>query len=236
MDFLKSLLENYNIPILSAFILGLMTAISPCPLATNITATAFISKNISSKRKVFLSGLLYSLGRGFSYTAIGLILYFGASKFHIARFFNQNGEKFLGPLLIIIGLIMFNIIKLNFLGKLNFKEKLSEKFKDKGLLGSFLIGVIFALAFCPYSGALFFGMLIPLTIASADGLYLPIIFALGTGLPVILFTYLLAFTAGKIGVLFNRITKIEKLMRTVAGVVFITTGLYYVFIFTGILE
>ncbi len=234
MDFLQSLLENYNIPILSAFVLGLMTAISPCPLATNITATAFISKNISSKRKVFLSGLLYSLGRGFSYTAIGLILYFGASKFHIARFFNQNGEKYLGPLLIIIGLIMLNVIKLNFLGKLNFQEKLSERFKDKGLLGSFLIGVVFALAFCPYSGALFFGMLIPMTIASADGLYLPIIFAFGTGLPVLLFTYLLAFTAGKIGVFYNRITKIEKVMRTVAGVVFILTGLYYIFIFTGI--
>ncbi|MUU76981.1 aromatic aminobenezylarsenical efflux permease ArsG family transporter [Winogradskyella endarachnes] len=236
MDFLQSLLENYNIPILSALILGLMTAISPCPLATNITATAFISKNISSKKKVFLSGLLYSLGRGFSYTTIGLILYFGASKFHIARFFNQNGEKYLGPLLIIIGLIMLNIIKLNFLGKSNFQEKLSEKFINKGLLGSFLIGVVFALAFCPYSGALFFGMLIPMTIASADGLYLPIVFAFGTGLPVILFTYLLAFTAGKVGVFYNRITKIEKIMRLVAGVVFIITGLYYVAIFTGIIK
>ena len=235
MDFLQSLLENYNLPILSAFILGLMTAISPCPLATNITATAFISKNIASKRKVFLSGLLYSLGRGFSYTAIGLILYFGASKFHIARFFNQNGEKYLGPLLIIIGLVMLNILKLNFLGKSNFQEKLSEKFKNKGVLGSFLIGVVFALAFCPYSGALFFGMLIPMTIASANGLYLPIVFAFGTGLPVILFTYLLAFTAGKISVFYNRITKIEKVMRTIAGVVFIITGLYYVSIFIGIL-
>ena len=236
MDFLQSLLETYNIPIVSALILGLMTAVSPCPLATNITATAFISKNISSKRKVFLSGLLYSLGRGFSYTVIGLILYFGASKFHIARFFNQNGEKFLGPLLILIGLIMLNIIKLNFLGKSSFQEKLSDKFKDKGLLGSFLIGVVFALAFCPYSGALFFGILIPMTIASADGLYLPIIFAFGTGLPVILFTYLLAFTAGKVGVFYNKITKIEKVMRTVAGVVFILTGLYYISIFVGIIN
>jgi cytochrome c-type biogenesis protein len=236
MDFLQSLLENYNIPILSAFVLGLMTAISPCPLATNITATAYISKNISNKRKVFLSGILYSLGRGFSYTAIGLILYFGASKFHIARFFNQHGEKYLGPLLIIIGLLMLNIIKLNFLGKSNFQEKLSEKFKDKGLIGSFLIGVVFALAFCPYSGALFFGMLIPMTITSADGLYLPIIFAFGTGLPVILFTYLLAFTAGKVGIFYNRITKIEKVMRIVAGVVFIIVGLYYISIFTGLFE
>jgi len=232
MDVLQSLLENYNIPILSAFVLGLMTSISPCPLATNITATAFISKNISSKKKVFLSGLLYSLGRGFSYTAIGLILYFGASKFHVARFFNQNGQKYLGPLLIIIGLIMLNVIKLKFLGNLNFQEKLSEKFKNKGLLGSFLIGVVFALAFCPYSGALFFGMLVPMTIASADGLYLPIVFAFGTGLPVILFTYLLAFTAGKVSVFYKRITKIEKVMRYIAAIVFIATGLYYIILFT----
>ena len=212
-----------------------MTA-SPCPLATNITATAYISKNISSKRKVLLSGLLYSLGRAFSYSTIGLILFFGANKFHIARFFNQNGEKYSGPLLIILGLITLNIIKLKFLGKSNFQEKLSERVKDKGLLGFFLIGVIFALAFCPYSGALFFGMLIPMTIASADGLYLPFVFALGTGLPVLLFTYLLAFTAGKVGIFYNRITKIEKVMRMVAGVVFIITGLYYVSIFTGILS
>jgi cytochrome c biogenesis protein CcdA len=232
MDYLKTLLEHTNLPFLSALLLGLMTAISPCPLATNITATAFISKNIASKKKVLLSGLLYSLGRAFSYTAIGLILYFGASKFHIARFFNQNGEKYLGPLLIIIGLIMLNIIKLNFLGKSGFSNKLSERFKTKGLLGSFLIGIIFALAFCPYSGALFFGMLIPLTISSADGLYLPIIFAFGTGIPVILFTYLLAFAATSIGPFYSRITKIEKVMRYVAGLVFIVTGLYYVVIFT----
>lgn len=236
MELLQSLIEAYNIPFVTAFVLGLMTAISPCPLATNITATAFISKNISSKRKVFLSGLLYSLGRAFSYTSIGLILYFGASKFHVARFFNQNGEKYLGPLLIIIGLIMLNVIKINFFGKTNFLEKLSEKFKDKGLLGSFLMGIVFALAFCPYSGALFFGMLIPMTISSADGLYLPVVFAIGTGLPVILFTYLLAFMASKVGVFYNRISKVEKVMRIIAGFVFIITGLYYVSIFMGILN
>lgn len=235
MEYLQSLLETYNIPIVSAFVLGLMTAISPCPLATNITATAYISKNISNKQMVFISGLLYSFGRAFSYTVIGIVLYFGASKFHIARFFNQNGEKYLGPLLIILGLIMLNIIRLNFLGQSNFTEKLSEKFKNKGLLGSFLIGAIFALAFCPYSGALYFGMLIPMTISSADGLYLPIVFALGTGLPVILFTYLLAFTAGSIGTFYTKITKLEKAMRSVAGVVFILTGLYYVSIFAGVL-
>ena len=236
MDSLQALLENNNLPVLSAFLLGLMTAISPCPLATNITATAYISKNISSKRKVFLSGVLYSLGRAFSYTSLGLILYFGASKFHVARFFNQYGEKFLGPLLIILGLIMLNIIQFKFFSKINFQDKFTEAFKDKGLFGSFLIGLIFALAFCPYSGALFFGMLIPMTISSANGLYLPVVFAIGTGLPVILFTYLLAFTASKVGVFYNRISKIEKVMRIIAGIVFIITGLYYVSIFMGSLN
>jgi len=236
MEFLQTLLENYNIPILSAFILGLMTSISPCPLATNITATAFISKNIASKRKVFLSGVIYSLGRAFSYTVIGLVLYFGASKFHVGRFFQQNGEKYLGPLLIIFGLIMLNILRLNFLGKFNFTEKLSEKFINKGLLGSFLIGVLIALAFCPYSGALYFGLLIPMTISSFDGLYLPVVFAIGTGIPVILFTYLLAFAASRISIFYNRIAQIEKWTRTIAGIVFVITGLYYIFIFAGILE
>jgi len=235
MDFLQSLLENNNIPILSAFVLGLMTAISPCPLATNITATAFISKNIASKRKVFLSGILYSLGRAFTYTTIGFILFFGASKFHVARFFNQNGEKYLGPVLIVIGLIMLNVIRLNFFNKMNFSDKLSEKFQNKGLLGSFLIGAVFALAFCPYSGALYFGMLIPMTISSINGLYLPLIFAFGTGLPVLLFTYLLAFTASSVGTFYTRITKIEKAMRYVAGVVFILTGSYYMLIFMEII-
>ena len=235
MDYLQSVLENSNLAFLSALVLGLMTSISPCPLATNITATAYISKNISSKKKVLLSGLLYSFGRAFSYTTIGIILYFGASKFHIARFFNQNGEKFLGPLLIIIGLIMLNIISLNFLRNFSFTNQLSEKVKIKGLLGSFLMGIVFALAFCPYSGALFFGMLIPLTITNADGLYLPIVFAFGTGLPVLLFTYLLAFAANNIGAFYSRITNIEKVMRTVAGFVFLLTGIYYILIFTEIL-
>ncbi len=236
MDYLQSLLDSYNIPVLSAFLLGLMTAISPCPLATNITATAFISKNIADKRKVFLSGVVYFLGRAFSYTTIGLILYMGASKFHVARFFNQNGEKFLGPLLIVLGLVMLGVIRLGFLGKSSFQERLSERFQDRGLLGAFLIGVIFALAFCPYSGALYFGVLIPMTLSSAKGLYLPIVFAFGTGLPVILFTYLLAFAVGKVGVFYHRIAQVEKAMRYVAGVVFLLAGLYYVAIFTGIIQ
>ena len=148
MEWLNELAQNKDVPLLAAFALGLLTAVSPCPLATNITATAYIAKTITSKKKVLLSGLLYTLGRMFTYTALGAVIYFGASKFHVAKFFQGNGEKYIGPVMIIIGLIMLNVIKLDFLSKGNLTERLSEKFKDKGMLGSFLLGIIFALAFC----------------------------------------------------------------------------------------
>lgn len=213
--------------------LGLLTAIAPCPLATNITATAYIAKTINSKKKVVLSGLFYTLGRMFSYTAIGAIIFFGASKFHVAKLFQGNGEKYIGFVLVILGLIMLNVIKLNFIKGGNFTNNLSEKFKDKGMLGSFLLGAIFALAFCPYSGALFFGMLMPLTIKS--GLHLPVIFSVGTGLPVILFAFVIAFSLEKLGKYFKVITQVEKVMRILAGITFILTGLFYINIYFKII-
>ena len=231
MEWLNELAQNREAPLLAAFALGLLTAIAPCPLATNITATAYIAKTITDKRKVLLSGLLYTLGRVFSYTLIGAIIYFGASKFQVAKLFQGNGEKYIGFVLIIIGLIMLDVIKLNFIKGGNFTDKLSEKFKTKGLLGSFLLGALFALAFCPYSGALFFGMLIPMTLSAEASLALPVLFSFGTGLPVILFAFVIAFSMEKLGTYFKAITKIEKVMRFVAGLVFILTGLYYINIY-----
>ncbi|MDP2176723.1 MAG: aromatic aminobenezylarsenical efflux permease ArsG family transporter [Bacteroidota bacterium] len=226
-EILYNWLHNSNVPFFSALLLGLLTAIAPCPLATNITATAYIAKTIESKKKVLLSGVLYTLGRMFSYALIASIIYFGASKFQVAKFLQGNGEKYLGFVLVLLGLIMLNVIKLNFItGSGSFTDKLSDKFKDKGLFGSFLMGALFAMAFCPYSGALFFGMLMPMTIQS--GLHLPIAYSLGTGLPVILFAFVIAFSIKKLGMYFNAITKVEKVMRIVAGVVFILTGLYYI--------
>jgi cytochrome c-type biogenesis protein len=235
MDWLIELAQNREAPLLAAFALGLLTAISPCPLATNITATAYIAKTITSKQKVLLSGSLYTLGRMFTYTALGAIIYFGASKFQVAKIFQGNGEKFIGPVMLIIGLIMLGIIKLNFLSKMNITERLSEKFKNKGLLGSFLLGVVFALAFCPYSGALFFAMLIPLTLSASSGLGLPVVFSIGTGLPVIFFAFVIAFSMEKLGMYFKIISKIEKVMRVLAGVTFILTGFYYLNIYLKII-
>lgn len=231
MDWINDLAQNKEAPMLAAFALGLLTAIAPCPLATNITATAYIAKTITDKKKVLLSGLLYTLGRVFTYTLIGAIIYFGASKFKVAKLFQGNGEKYIGFVLIIIGLIMLDVIKLNFIKGGNFTDKLSDKFKTKGLLGSFLLGALFALAFCPYSGALFFAMLIPMTLSASGGLALPVLFSVGTGLPVILFAFVIAFSMEKLGMYFKAVTKVEKVMRIMAGLVFILTGLYYINIY-----
>lgn len=226
MELLQQILDSTDLPLLSALILGLMTAISPCPLATNITAMAFISKDIENKRKVFFNGLIYTLGRSISYTAIGLIFYFGASKFVVAGFLQKYGERALGPILILIGLFMLDVIKIQFpgLNKLNEKMQQKEKF---GFWGTLLLGMVFALGFCPYSGVLYFGMLIPMTISSASGLYLPIIFAIGTGLPVIIFAWFIAFTVGGISSVYNKIKIFEKWFRRVVAVIFLLVGIYY---------
>jgi cytochrome c-type biogenesis protein len=235
MEWLNELAQNRDTPVLAAFALGLLTAIAPCPLATNVTATAYIAKTITDRRKVLLSGVLYTLGRVFSYTAIGALIYFGASKFQVAKLFQGHGEKYLGFVLVILGLIMLDVIKLGIGSGVSFTDRLSEKFKTKGLLGSFLLGALFALAFCPYSGALFFAMLIPMTLSASAGLALPVVFSIGTGLPVILFAFVIAFSMEKLGMYFKAVSRIEKIMRIVAGVVFILTGLYYINIFFGIL-
>ncbi len=231
MEYLQHLLESSTTPIWTAIVLGLMTAISPCPLATNITAIGFISKDIENKRRIFINGLLYTLGRAVSYTSLGIILYFGASKFHVAKFFQVYGERFLGPLLIAIGILMLDIITIKFPAF----NKLADRFSNKAKKGSswsvFLLGMLFALAFCPYSGVLYFGMLVPISIASLTGLYLPFIFAIATGLPVIIIAWLLAFSVSSIGGFYNKLKIFEKWFRFIIAVAFIIVGFYYSYIF-----
>jgi len=236
MDWLNDLAQNPETPLLGAFALGLLTAIAPCPLATNITATAYIAKHITDRKKVLLSGFLYTLGRMFSYTAIGAVIFFGASKFDVAKLFQGNGEKYIGFVMIFIGLVMLDVIKLNFIKTSGFSEKLTDRLKSMGSFGSFLLGALFALAFCPYSGALFFAMLIPMTLSADAGLALPVLFSFGTGLPVIMFAFVIAFSLEKLGKYFKAITKVEKVMRIVAGVVFLITGVYYINIYFNIIS
>ena len=229
MNFINTIIDQYNIPLLTAFLLGILTSISPCPLATNITAIAFISKEIKTLKHTLFNAFFYILGRGLTYTLLATLIYFGWSSFDVSNIFQGWGEKILGPILILISLIMFGVIKLN----LKVKNEKLEKFKlsltQKGYWGTFLLGVIFALAFCPYSGVLFFGVLIPFVLNSSEGLFLPPLFAIGTGLPVLLFSILLVFSMQKLGQAFKVAQKIEKGMRYLIASVFIIIGFYYIY-------
>jgi sulfite exporter TauE/SafE len=229
MEFLTSLLENSTFPLLTAFILGLMTAISPCPLATNITAVGFISKDIQNRNRVFINGLVYTLGRSLSYTLLALLLLYSADQFKISGFLQMYGEKIIGPLLILIGLFMLDVIRIKFPGL----TSLTGRFSKKGFAGYWdvlLLGIVFALAFCPYSGVLYFAMLIPLTISSSEGILLPVVFAIATGIPVILFAWLIAYTVSGVGSFYNKLKNFEIWFRRVIAVIFIGIGIYYVLI------
>lgn len=215
-------------PWLSALVLGLMTAISPCPLATNITAVGFIGKELENRNRVFINGLLYTLGRAISYTAIALVIYFGADQFKFSGFFQLYGEKVLGPLLIVIGLFMLDLIKIKFPGLSRLTSRMENK-SSFGYFDSILLGMIFALAFCPYSGVLYFGMLIPMTITSASGLWLPFVFAIATGIPVVIFSWILAFSVGSIGGIYNKVKNFESWFRKVVALLFVAVGIYYIF-------
>ncbi len=230
MIWLQTLLENSQYAFLTAFLLGLMTAISPCPLATNISAIGFISRDLGNRRRVFIKGLVYTLGRAVSYTGLGVILFLGASKMKVSLLFQGWGERLLGPVLILIGIFMLDFIRIRFPGFSGLTERMGEHSK-KSYWGTLLLGMVFALAFCPYSGVLYFGMLIPVSIASAGGLYLPVIFAIATGLPVIVFAWLLAFAVGNVGKLYDRIKIFELWFRRVVAVVFIVVGIYYILVF-----
>jgi cytochrome c-type biogenesis protein len=226
-DFLTGILESSKFPWVTAVILGLLTAISPCPLATNITAVGFISKDLKNRNRVFINGLFYTLGRAITYTLIPLIIYFGADQFKFSGFFQRYGEKIIGPLLLLIGVFMLDFININFPGSGRLSERM-EKRKSWGYIDALLLGIVFALAFCPYSGVLYFGILVPLTLSGPSGIYLPVLFALATGIPVIIFAWFLAYTLSGIGTLYNKIKIFELWFRRVIAVIFIVVGLYYI--------
>jgi len=232
MDFLQNLLDNSNIPVITAFLLGLLTAISPCPLATNITAIGFISKDIGNRNKIFLGGLLYTLGRVVAYTVLGIILISilkeGSSMFSLQKGINEYSEMLIAPVLIFVGVFMLFGDRLN-LPKFGFSGT-GKTEKLKGNLGSLLLGVLFALAFCPTSGLFYFGMLIPMSATEPGGYLLPVVYAVATGLPVILVAWILAYSVAGIGKFYNRIQIFQKWFNRVVAALFIAVGIYYAYI------
>jgi cytochrome c-type biogenesis protein len=237
LQFLGTMGENH-IPLVAAFFIGLMTAISPCPLATNITAIAFISKRIDNSRHTLLTGFVYTLGRMAAYIAVAsVIVFFGMNIQIIALTLQDYGERLLGPLLVLCGIYLLDIFHFDRLPVgdwfSGFTSGISTRLADKGYLGAFLLGVIFALSFCPFSAVLFFAMLIPLALGAGDPVIIPAVFAFATGLPVIVISYLLVRGVGKCSGIIQKIGAAEIWIRRAVAVVFIVVGIYYIIIVYG---
>ena len=212
----------------SALWLGILTSISPCPLASNIAAVSFLSKKIVHPAAVFLSGLAYTLGRMTSYAALGwIIIHSLVSVPQTALFLQKYMGKALGPLLIITGLFLLEILNAR-LPSLSLSHKHHSQLAEAGAPGAFLLGFVFALAFCPVSAALFFGSLIPLALNHQAGALLPFIYGIGTGLPVLAFAVAIALGVTSLSHWFHKLTKIELYTRKITGVVFVVAGFYYV--------
>jgi len=213
--------------LLSALWLGILTSISPCPLATNVAAVSFIGKNVTCPYRTVFSGFIYTFGRVLSYVLLGIIIVAGLlSVPAIAGFLQHYMNIIMGPLLILIGIILLEIVKFNFSAGLG-GSGLQEKFKNSGLIGALLLGVIFALSFCPISAALFFGSLISLSVEHNSKVLFPLIYGIGTGLPVVLFAFIIAFSINSVGKAYNKLVKFEFWMRKATGVIFILAGIYF---------
>lgn len=209
---------------------GILTSISPCPLATNITAISFIGRKVDRASHILLAGLLYTAGRMLAYTVLGIVLVSSTQLVPpVANFLQEYMVYLLGPALIIIGLLLLDIFKISLFGNGVMWDGMQKRIEQSGIWGALLMGIVFALSFCPVSAALFFGSLFSLAIKHQSMVVLPSVYGIGTAIPVLVFAFILAFSANTIGRVFNVLTIFEKRARTITGVVFIVAGLYLVF-------
>jgi cytochrome c-type biogenesis protein len=215
----------------SACWLGILTSISPCPLATNIAAITYIGRQVNKPGHVLLAGLLYTLGRALTYVTLGMLLVMSAlSVPELALFLQRYMNKILGPVLIVTALFLLNVIRINLPGA-QISERLQKRLAASGVWGAAILGLLFALSFCPVSAALFFGSLIPIAIEQESKVAMPTIYAIGTALPVVAFAILISLGTRFVGAVFNRLSVIERWARRVTGVVFLLVGVYYVLVY-----
>jgi len=212
----------------SAIWLGILTSISPCPLATNVAAISFLAKKINHPKAVLLAGSAYTLGRMAAYAILGVVIITSIAGIpSVANFLQKYMNRILGPLLFVVGLFLLGAIRFNAPGFSLSKEK-QESLARSGAKGAFLLGAIFALSFCPLSAALFFGSLIPLALSSKAGIVLPFFFGIGTGLPVMLFAIGIALGVLSASHWFHKIATVEKYTRKITGIIFVLVGLYFI--------
>ncbi|KLU07549.1 Cytochrome c biogenesis protein [Rhodopirellula islandica] len=219
-------MNGYWIAAGSALWLGILTSISPCPLATNIAAVSYVSRNLGQSWKTVVSSLLYTFGRVLAYTVLGtLVVASLLSAPGLAVGLQKYLNLFLGPLLILVGMILLGLIELP-TGSGQGIQRLREKFEKLGFVGSALLGILFALSFCPVSAALFFGSLIPLAVKNDSSAFLPALYGVGTGLPVLVFAILLVFGKQSFSAFFTKVTHAETWLRRITGGSILAVGIY----------
>lgn len=230
-DFFHELAINSTVPIFTALLLGLMAAVGPCTMATNFAAIAYVGRKITDRKFAVLASLLYSLGRMVTYTIIGgLIIGIGLEVPAIRNFLEGVGIYVLGPFLVLGGILMLVADRFSFGGGGGRLAALGNKVSNWGLGGAFLMGVVFAFAFCPYSAVLFFAVMIPMALTTAGGITFPAFFAVGTGLPVIFFGALISAGVAAATTWIAGISRAEKWIRVVMALVFIGVGIYIMFL------
>jgi len=219
------------IAIVMALWLGILTSISPCPLATNIAAVSYIGGQISTKKGVFVAGVLYMFGRMLTYTVLGALLVSSANLVPVVANFLQNYMNIImGPFLVLTGLLLLNIIKFNISDGAGYiANKLQGKIKRLGVLGAGLLGIVFALSFCPVSAALFFGSLFSVAVKHESSIMLPAIYGIGTALPVLGIAVLMGISTQLVSRAYNKLSVFEIWARKITAVVFILAGIYYCF-------
>jgi len=211
----------------SALWLGVLTSISPCPLATNIAAISYIGRRVGNSRQVFLTGLLYTIGRTLAYLGLAFVLVASVlSVPQISLFLQKYMHLALGPLLIVVGMFLLGLIEID-MGGGGMGEGLQKRVDAMGIWGALLLGVVFALTFCPTSAALFFGSLVPLSLKVNSSVTLPVVYGIGTALPVMVFAVLLATSAQSVGKAYNVLAKIEWWARMLTGGIFVLVGIYF---------
>lgn len=212
----------------SAFWLGILTSISPCPLATNIAAITYIGRQVGRPGQVILTGMVYTLGRSLVYVGVGALVVGSVLAVPKLSFFLQeNFNKFLGPILLLTGLVLLDLLKFRTSGP-TVSHRMQERVAGFGIWGGGLLGMLFALSFCPISAALFFGSLIPLAVQHRSHILMPTVYGVGTALPVVGFAIIIAVGARYLGDIFNRLAVFERWARRVTGAIFIVVGLYYI--------
>jgi len=208
--------------------LGILTAISPCPLATNIAAVSFLGRNVGHSGRVVLSGLAYTLGRSLAYVGIAMLVVTSVLTIPgVSWFLQEQANRILGPLLIVIGVLVLGWIRIP-IPSVGIGEALKMRAASGGAVGAGLLGMLFALSFCPVSVGLFFGSLIPLSVSARSPVALPALFGIGTGLPVLAVAIAIALGIDFVGRTFDLLARIERWAKPATGAIFILAGVYLV--------